>query len=135
MDRLIRVTPSMVACSASVSRRSRCQGPGPSAAVPQPECLGHFGLDQLDLQSLESDRDIVQRSIGLGPRTQALGALEREKLIPGLHVKLSVEGGWLTISGDAPHKVERSAAECVVRCVPGVKGVTNRIVVATTDRR
>ena len=67
--------------------------------------------------------------------TQALGALEREKLIPGLHVKLSVEGGWLTISGDAPHKVERSAAECVVRCVPGVKGVTNRIVVATTDRR
>ena len=67
--------------------------------------------------------------------TQALGALEREKLIPGLHVKLSVEGGWLTISGDAPHKVERSAAECVVRSVPGVKGVTNRIVVALADRR
>jgi osmotically-inducible protein OsmY len=50
-------------------------------------------------------------------------------------VKLAVEGGWLTISGDAPHKVERSAAECVVRCVPGVKGVTNRIVVAMADRR
>ena len=67
--------------------------------------------------------------------TQALGALEREQLIPGLRVKLSVEGGWLTISGDAPHKVERSAAECVVRSVPGVKGVTNRIVVALADRR
>ncbi len=67
--------------------------------------------------------------------TQALGALERERLIPGLHVRLSVESGWLTISGDAPHKVERSAAECVVRCVPGVKGVTNRIVVPMADRR
>jgi osmotically-inducible protein OsmY len=67
--------------------------------------------------------------------TQALGALEREKLIPGLRVKLSVESGWLTISGDAPHKVERSAAECVVRSVPGVKGVTNRIVVPMADRR
>jgi osmotically-inducible protein OsmY len=67
--------------------------------------------------------------------TQALGALERERLIPGLHVRLSVESGWLTISGDAPHKVERSAAECVVRCVPGVKGVTNCIVVSMADRR
>ncbi len=67
--------------------------------------------------------------------TQAMGALEREKLIPGIHVALSVERGWLTISGDAPHKVERSAAECVVRCVPGVKGVTNRIVVTRADRR
>jgi osmotically-inducible protein OsmY len=67
--------------------------------------------------------------------TQALGALEREKLIPGLRVRVSVESGWLTISGDAPHKVERSAAECVVRSVPGVKGVTNRIVVAMADRR
>lgn len=67
--------------------------------------------------------------------TQAMSALEREKLIPGLRVELSVEHGWLTISGDAPHKVERSAAECVVRSVPGVKGVTNQIVVPMADRR
>lgn len=67
--------------------------------------------------------------------TQAMSALEREKLIPGLRVELSVEHGWLTISGKAPHKVERSAAECVVRSVPGVKGVTNQIVVQLADRR
>jgi osmotically-inducible protein OsmY len=66
--------------------------------------------------------------------TQAMGALEREKLLPGLRVRLSVEHGWLTLSGNAAHKVERSAAECVVRYVPGVKGVTNDIVVTTADR-
>ncbi|HEY9429694.1 MAG TPA: BON domain-containing protein [Gemmatimonadaceae bacterium] len=66
--------------------------------------------------------------------SQAMGALEREKLLPGLRVRLSVEHGWLTISGNAPHKVERSAAECVVRYIPGVKGVTNDIVVMA-DRR
>jgi osmotically-inducible protein OsmY len=52
-----------------------------------------------------------------------------------MRVRLSVEHGWLTISGKAAHKVERSAAECVVRYVPGVKGVTNDIVVVMADRR
>lgn len=66
---------------------------------------------------------------------QAMGALEREKLLPDLRVRLSVEQGWLTLSGNAAHKVERSAAECVVRYVPGVKGVTNDIVVAMADLR
>lgn len=66
---------------------------------------------------------------------EAMDALEREKLFPALHVKLSVERGWLTLSGDAAHTVERSAAECVVRYVPGVKGVTNRLVVTMAERR
>jgi osmotically-inducible protein OsmY len=66
--------------------------------------------------------------------TQAMGALEREKLLPELRVRLSVEHGWLTLSGNAAHTVERSAAECVVRYVPGVKGVINDIVVMA-DRR
>ena len=66
---------------------------------------------------------------------EAMSALEREKLFPALRVKLSVEHGWLTLSGDAAHRVERSAAECVVRYVPGVKGVTNRLVVTMAERR
>jgi osmotically-inducible protein OsmY len=66
--------------------------------------------------------------------TQAMGALEREKLLPGLRVRLSVEHGWLTLSGNAAHTVERSAAECVVRYVPGVKGVINDIVVMADTR-
>ena len=75
--------------------------------------------------SLESDDHIA---------LEAMSALEREKLLPALRVKLSVEQGWLTLSGNAAHRVERSAAECVVRCVPGVKGVTNRLVIALADR-
>jgi osmotically-inducible protein OsmY len=66
---------------------------------------------------------------------EAMSALEREKLFPALRVKLSVEHGWLTLSGDAAHRVERSAAECVVRYVRGVKGVTNRLVVPMAERR
>lgn len=65
--------------------------------------------------------------------SQAIGALRRENLLPGLRIELSVDRGWLTISGRAAHSVERSAAECVVRCVPGVRGVTNRLVVALAD--
>lgn len=65
--------------------------------------------------------------------SQAIGALRREKLLPGLRIELSVDRGWLTISGRAAHPVERSAAECVVRCVPGVRGVTNRLVVTLAD--
>ena len=67
--------------------------------------------------------------------SQAIGALQRENLLPGLRMELSVEQGWLTISGKAAHPVERSAAECVVRSVPGVRGVTNLLVVALADRR
>jgi osmotically-inducible protein OsmY len=67
--------------------------------------------------------------------SRAMKALERENLLPGLRVRLSVEHGWLTLSGSAAHRVERSAAECVVRYVPGVKGVTNDLVVVLTDRR
>ena len=66
--------------------------------------------------------------------SQAMGALEREKLLPSLRVRLSVEHGWLTLSGNAAHTVERSAAECVVRYVPGVKGVINDIVVMADTR-
>lgn len=67
--------------------------------------------------------------------SHAMSELERANLLPGLRVKLSVDHGWLTISGDAAHKVERSAAECVVRYVPGVRGVTNRLVVTRAERR
>ena len=64
----------------------------------------------------------------------ALGALERENLDSKQRMTVFVDRGWLTISGHASHSVERSAAECVVRCVPGVRGVTNRLVIALADR-
>jgi osmotically-inducible protein OsmY len=76
--------------------------------------------------TLQSDEYIASR---------ALGALERENLLEALRVELAVDHGWLTISGAAAHSVDRSAAECVVRYIPGVRGVTNRIVVALADRR
>jgi osmotically-inducible protein OsmY len=81
---------------------------------------------RLPTSTLESDDHIA---------LEAMSALEREKLLPALRVKLAGEEGWLTLSGHAAHRVERSAAECVVRYVPGVKGVTNRLVLTTGERR
>jgi osmotically-inducible protein OsmY len=63
----------------------------------------------------------------------AVGALKRENLDAEQRMTVFVDRGWLTISGSASHSVERSAAECVVRCIPGVIGVTNRLVIALAD--
>jgi osmotically-inducible protein OsmY len=57
----------------------------------------------------------------------AVRALEREHIVSEGRFAINVERGWLTLEGRADHFVERSAAECVVRYVPGVEGVTNRL--------
>jgi osmotically-inducible protein OsmY len=64
----------------------------------------------------------------------ALSALEREHIVPAGRFVVNVERGWLTLDGRAAHFAERSAAECIVRYVPGVAGVTNRLIIVHADR-
>lgn len=64
----------------------------------------------------------------------ALRALEREHIVPAGRFVVNVDRGWLTLDGRAEHFAERSAAECIVRYVQGVAGVTNRLVIAHADR-
>jgi osmotically-inducible protein OsmY len=64
----------------------------------------------------------------------ALTALEREHIVPEGRFAINVDHGWATLEGHAAHFAERSAAECIVRYVPGVEGVTNRLEVARGRR-
>jgi len=47
--------------------------------------------------------------------------------IPEKSIKVSVEHGWVKLSGDVDWNFQRKAAENTVRALTGVKGVTNNI--------
>lgn len=49
-------------------------------------------------------------------------------VLPKERVKLMVENGWVTLTGDVDHGYQRMAAENAVFGLMGVKGVSNQIV-------
>ena len=67
-----------------------------------------------------SDTDIAQ---------SAVNALKWNVMVPSDHVTVKVEHGWLTLSGDVRWDYERRAAEKAVRNLPGVKGISNLLIV------
>ena len=67
-----------------------------------------------------SDADIAQ---------SAVSALKWNVMVPSDDVKVKVENGWLTLRGEVRWDYERRAAERTVRNLPGVKGITNALVV------
>lgn len=56
-------------------------------------------------------------------------ALGWNVLIPKDKVKIMVEGGWVTLSGELEREYQRLAAEKVIRNLMGVTGISNQIVV------
>jgi osmotically-inducible protein OsmY len=50
-------------------------------------------------------------------------------MVPSDDVTVKVEDGWLTLRGEVRWDYERRAAERAVRNLPGVKGITNALVV------
>ena len=56
-------------------------------------------------------------------------ALEWNVLIPKGKVKVMVEGGWVTLSGELERNYQRLAAEKALRNLMGVVGISNQIVV------
>jgi osmotically-inducible protein OsmY len=69
----------------------------------------------------------------LGKRTDADIARSAENILswtsslPAGAVKVLVEGGWLTLSGDVEWQYQRQDAAERVRCLSGVTGVSNQI--------
>lgn len=56
-------------------------------------------------------------------------ALSSDPLLAGHGVRATVRSGWAVLLGEVTRPLHRWAAEADIRCVPGVAGVENRIVV------
>lgn len=59
----------------------------------------------------------------------AADVLKWNVLVPADRIKVRVESGWLTLEGDVEWEYQRRAAERAVRNLPGVRGISNLIVV------
>ena len=59
----------------------------------------------------------------------ALTRLDWEEGVPTAHVKVQVESGWLTLSGQVEWHYQREAAEKVLRGMTGVVGIANEMTV------
>ena len=81
-------------------------------AVKMEVKLGDFGR--------RTDADIAQAATSILSWTGPL---------PAQTVKVTVEDGWLTLSGDVEWQYQRQNAANSVRYLQGVKGVSNRIAV------
>jgi BON domain len=66
---------------------------------------------------------------------RVLEALYSDLAITGKYLRVTVERGELTISGEVARSYQKSCAEADVRRVAGVKSVTNEIEVKPTGRR
>lgn len=67
-----------------------------------------------------ADDEIAQR---------ALAIIAWDATVPDNQVKVKVEKGWVTLSGEVGWQYQRSAAEQAVRKLSGVRGVTNLLAV------
>ena len=61
---------------------------------------------------------------------RVLNAIRWNTSIPPDVVKVKVQNGWITLSGNVEWNFQRDAAARVLRDMAGVKGVTNAIVIA-----
>lgn len=67
-----------------------------------------------------TDSDIAQA---------AIAALRWNSLVPDEHVKVEVEDGWVTLTGQVDWPYQFSSAEQCIRPLTGVRGVTNKIAI------
>lgn len=67
-----------------------------------------------------NDDEIAQR---------ALKIIEWDTTIPDGKVRLKVQKGWVTLTGEVPWYFQSSAAEAAVRKLSGVVGITNAITI------
>jgi len=77
--------------------------------------------------------EIDVQLFGLGKRTDAEIAqaadnvLEWTSVVPNDSVKVMVESGWITLTGEVEWQYQKQAATNAVRCLMGVTGVSDNI--------
>jgi len=73
---------------------------------------------ELPAMHVRNDEDIARA---------AVNALHWDVWVPAKEIKVKVDGGWVTLEGNADWKYQQRAAEKAVRNLTGVKGVINLI--------
>jgi osmotically-inducible protein OsmY len=63
-----------------------------------------------------------------------VSTLVQNAMLPEGTVWVRVSAGWVTLKGQVDWNSQRAAASVLTRCVPGVRGVTNAVVVARPMR-
>jgi osmotically-inducible protein OsmY len=78
--------------------------------------------NELEVKSASerSDTDIAKA---------AVDALKWNVMVPSDDVKVKVQNGWITLTGDVRWDYQRRSAEKAVRDLPGVRGLTNLITI------
>ena len=61
-------------------------------------------------------------------------ALEWNAYVPNKRIKVSVQNGWVTLSGEVDFNYQRDAASDAVCCLLGVKGIYNLTKVKTSPK-
>ena len=64
-------------------------------------------------------------------RGAALQALVSNDRVSADRIEATVANGWLTMKGEVKHQSQSDAAFDAVRRLPGIGGITNKIVVIT----
>ena len=60
---------------------------------------------------------------------RAINSLDWDALVPRACVKVTVEGGWVSLSGEVSWQYQKNAAENAVRKLCGVVGVINNVAI------
>ena len=66
--------------------------------------------------------------------TEVLTSLKARWDVPSDKVKVKVEDGWITLTGDVGWNFQREAAEHAIESLMGVKGVTNNIMIKSESK-
>jgi osmotically-inducible protein OsmY len=75
----------------------------------------------------EEDKHNWQKRSDERIKWAVMTALHWDLAVPRDHVQVSVDRGWVTLTGQVHHEYERSRAEADARTTRDVAGVTNEI--------
>jgi osmotically-inducible protein OsmY len=81
------------------------------------------------VNEIEVDRGDEDRPSDQDIARDVVHALKWNIFVPAKDIKVAVEHGWVTLTGEVRWNFQREAAEDAVAAIEGVEGVRNRIVV------
>jgi osmotically-inducible protein OsmY len=93
--------------------------PAGGAPVPRPADLRTEFDGERDRESQQRSDERIQLAV--------VAALHWDLAVPPHRVRVSVDRGWVTLTGEVHRAYEKSCAEADARMTLGVTGITNKI--------